>query len=97
MFINESTIINCLFTIFGEECRHLRKNKLGIFFHVVTIIGILMMESPIILLANRIEPKIFGFPFLIAWILFWWFICTLILLIAYQMDWGRINNRKKEV
>lgn len=75
----------------------MRKNKLGIFFHVVTIIGILMMESPIILLANRIEPKIFGFPFLIAWILFWWFICTLILLIAYQMDWGRINNRKKEV
>ncbi|WP_184404167.1 DUF3311 domain-containing protein [Geomicrobium halophilum] len=48
-----------------------------------------MLESPIILLANRIEPTIFGLPFLIAWVLIWWSFCTIIFFIAYKLNWGR--------
>jgi len=67
----------------------LKRNGLRIFFIVVPIIGLLMLESPIILLANSIEPIIFGFPFLVAWVLFWWAFCTIIFFIAYKMNWGK--------
>lgn len=60
-----------------------------IIFLVAAILGLLMLESPIILLANRIEPMIFGFPFLVAWVLIWWAFCTIIFFVAYKMNWGR--------
>ncbi|MBT2600488.1 MULTISPECIES: DUF3311 domain-containing protein [Oceanobacillus] len=48
-----------------------------------------MLESPIILAANRVEPMIFGFPFLISWVLFWWLFCCVVLYIAYRTNWGK--------
>lgn len=79
---------------FQKGWESLRKNKLGVFFHVATIFGILMAESPIILAANRIEPMIFGIPFLLNWVLFWWLFCTIILLIAYRKNWGKSKSGK---
>ena len=35
-----------------------------------------MLESPLIMLANRIEPMVMGLPFLLVWNLFWWFALT---------------------
>ena len=33
-------------------------------------------------LANRVEPRIFGFPFLLAWMVFWVAVTPLFLLAA---------------
>ncbi|MCT1578398.1 DUF3311 domain-containing protein [Oceanobacillus kimchii] len=58
-------------------------------YHLCTIFGLIMLESPIILAANRVEPMIFGFPFLISWVLFWWLFCCVVLYIAYRTNWGK--------
>ena len=52
------------------------------------ILSFLMLESPAIMLANRIEPMVFGIPFLIVWNLFWWFVLTALFLLAYLTNWG---------
>lgn len=69
------------------------KNKLRIFLIAMPTIGLIMLESPILLLANSIEPVLLGFPFLIVWVLFWWAFCTIMFFIAYKMDWGKSKNR----
>lgn len=60
-----------------------------IVYTILIIIGLIMLEGPFILLANRIEPMILGMPFLLFWTLLWWFICTLVFFIAYQTNWGK--------
>ncbi|SFE44456.1 Protein of unknown function [Lentibacillus persicus] len=67
-----------------------KKSKM--FFHVAVIFGLIMLETPIVLMANNIEPVIFGMPFLVFWVLFWWFFCTIIFLIAYMKKWGKKNS-----
>ncbi|MDQ7728946.1 hypothetical protein [Halomonas sp. SpR8] len=47
-----------------------------------------MLESPFIMLANRIEPMVMGIPFLLVWNLFWWFVITALFLVAYFTNWG---------
>lgn len=64
-----------------------------IIFICLTILGLVMLESPIILLANRIEPMVLGIPFLVFWILIWWLFCTVVFFIAYKANWG--NNKKE--
>lgn len=58
-------------------------------FTALTIIGLIMMESPIILWANKIEPMVLGIPFLLFWVLFWWAFCTVLFLVAYKYNWGK--------
>ncbi|UYG00297.1 hypothetical protein [Halomonas sp. GD1P12] len=63
------------------------------------IISFVMLESPLILLANQIEPLIMGVPFLLAWNLFWWFVLTALFLAAYFTNWGSASaplNQPKE-
>ncbi|EZH66564.1 hypothetical protein DH09_11620 [Bacillaceae bacterium JMAK1] len=60
---------------------------------ILIIGGLLMLQSPIILLANRIEPVILGLPFFIFWNFLWWAILTLVMYIAYKLNWG---NHKTE-
>lgn len=71
----------------------MKSTKIRILFIAATVLGLIMMESPIILLANRVEPTILGFPFLLAWVLFWWAFCTLVFLVAHLMNWGKPRNR----
>lgn len=58
-------------------------------YNLLIILGLIMMESPILLLANRIEPIVLGMPFLLFWTLLWWGFCTIVFLIAYQTNWGK--------
>ncbi|MFD4704743.1 DUF3311 domain-containing protein [Gottfriedia sp. NPDC058432] len=37
-------------------------------------------------LANRIEPFIFGVPFLLFWIVLWMILSSVILFIVYKLD-----------
>lgn len=71
----------------------MKSTKLRVFFIAATIFGIIMMESPTILWANRVEPTVLGFPFLLAWVLFWWAFCTAVFLVAHLMNWGKPRNR----
>jgi hypothetical protein len=36
--------------------------------------------------ANRVEPRIFGLPFLLAWVVAWVFITVAIMACVYQLD-----------
>ncbi|MBO1002154.1 DUF3311 domain-containing protein [Pseudogracilibacillus auburnensis] len=60
-----------------------------ILFTILTILGLVMLESPIILWANKIDPMVLGLPFLLFWVLFWWAFCTILFLIAYKFNWGK--------
>ncbi|AQU83793.1 MULTISPECIES: hypothetical protein [unclassified Halomonas] len=66
--------------------KHLTPLKLSIYGGM--ILGFLMLESPAIMLANRIEPMLMGLPFLLVWNLFWWFLLTALFLVAYLTNWG---------
>ena len=70
----------------------MKSKKSTVVFHTVVILGLIMLETPIVLLANNIEPMIFGLPFLVFWVLFWWLFCTIIFLIAYIKKWGKKNS-----
>jgi hypothetical protein len=59
-----------------------------ILLYSLIILSFIMMESPVILLANKIEPIILGIPFLLFWNLIWWFVLTVLFLIGYLTNWG---------
>ncbi|WP_386080446.1 hypothetical protein ACFIOZ_18990 [Vreelandella sp. F11] len=52
------------------------------------LFSFIMLESPIVMLANRIEPMVMGLPFLLVWNLLWWFVLTALFLVAYFTNWG---------
>ncbi|SMP43756.1 hypothetical protein [Anoxynatronum buryatiense] len=53
------------------------------------LIGFAIMEFPGIYFINRIEPMIFGMPFIYSFtIVMWAYMCT-ILLYAYKTNWGK--------
>ncbi|KPQ31059.1 hypothetical protein [Halomonas sp. HL-93] len=66
--------------------KYLTPHKLALYGGI--IFSFLMLESPVIMLANRIEPMVLGIPFLIVWNLFWWFVLTALFLVAYFTNWG---------
>ncbi len=55
----------------------------------LVILGLVMMESPVILWANKVNPMVLGMPFLLFWVLLWWAFCTVVLLIAFKLNWGK--------
>ncbi|QUW20867.1 hypothetical protein JSQ81_13705 [Sporosarcina sp. Marseille-Q4063] len=59
-----------------------------ILLYSLIILCFIMMESPMVLLANKIEPIILGIPFLLFWTLIWWFALTVLFLIGYLINWG---------
>ncbi|CAM0553829.1 hypothetical protein EHLJMEHL_03923 [Vreelandella titanicae] len=54
--------------------KYLTPLKLSIYS--VMLFSFFMLESPVIMLTNRIEPLLMGIPFLLVWNLFWWFVLT---------------------
>ena len=36
--------------------------------------------------ANRVEPRVFGMPFLLAWVVAWLFITVAIMALVYRLD-----------
>lgn len=66
--------------------KYLTPLKLSIYG--VMLFSFFMLESPIIMLVNRIEPMFMGIPFLLVWNLFWWFVLTALFLVAYFTNWG---------
>lgn len=52
------------------------------------LLGFAMLESPMIMIANRIEPTVMGIPFLFIWNLGWWAFLTALFWVAYLTNWG---------
>jgi hypothetical protein len=52
------------------------------------LLGFAMLESPIIMMANQIEPTVMGIPFLFIWNFGWWAFLTALFLVAYLTNWG---------
>lgn len=70
--------------------------KKSYIYSILGIFGLFMMEGPVILLANRIDPVIMGMPFLLFWILFWWLFCTVVFFVAYRRNWGKPESSKND-
>ncbi|GAK04208.1 hypothetical protein JCM19037_2593 [Geomicrobium sp. JCM 19037] len=70
------------------------RQRFWLFF--VVIVGLAMLQSPLLLLVNRVEPMIFGIPFLIFWIFSWWAFLTIFLFIAYKLNWGYKRTASNE-
>lgn len=62
-----------------------RKKKL---LYVLIILVFIVLETPLIMMANSSEPFVLGMPFFLFWNLLWWFIGTVLFLIAYLTNWG---------
>lgn len=64
----------------------LRPRKLALYGGL--LLGFIMLESPMILMANQIEPIVMGIPFFFLWNLGWWAFLTALFLVAYLTNWG---------
>jgi hypothetical protein len=56
---------------------------------VLLIIGFMIMEFPGIFIINRIDPMIFGMPFIYSFTIIMWAIMCAILFIGYKTNWGK--------
>jgi hypothetical protein len=48
-------------------------------------------------LANRVEPYVFGLPFLLFWIVLWVVITSLVMGIVYSLDRATLHTLEDEV
>lgn len=53
------------------------------------ILGLAAIEFPGIFFINRIEPYLFGMPFLYGFVLLVWAFMCLVLGVAYYCNWGK--------
>lgn len=72
------------------------KKRLVILWSLI-IIGFAAIEFPGILLINRIEPRIFGLPFIYGFTLIIWFFLCILMYAGYRMSWGfQSHEQRKE-
>ena len=57
---------------------------------VLLLIGLAAMEFPgVFFFQNKVDPFIFGFPFIYGYILCWWIYMCAVMLFAYKTRWGQ--------
>ncbi|MDR1893582.1 MAG: hypothetical protein LBQ61_02665 [Spirochaetales bacterium] len=56
---------------------------------LLIFIGFLIMEYPGIYFFNRIDPVIFGLPFIYSFTLIMWAVMVVLMLIGYLTNWGK--------
>ncbi|MFP3040735.1 DUF3311 domain-containing protein [Treponema primitia] len=59
---------------------------------LLIFIGFLIMEFPGVLFFNRIDPIIFGLPFIYSFTLIMWVIMVVLMYIGYKTNWGKGKN-----
>ena len=55
-------------------------------------LGFAAIEFPGIFFINRIEPRIFGLPFIYGFTLIVWFFLCIMMYIGYRMKWGHAGK-----
>ncbi len=72
-----------------KRTRGMRKHYLSKILWALIILGFAAMEFPGVFFFNRIEPMIFGLPFIYGFTILMWIYMIVILYIAYKTNWGR--------
>ncbi len=65
-----------------------KKNKVKSRIIILLLVGFSLIEFPGIFFINRIEPFIFGMPFIYSFVLIVWAYMCIILFYAYKKNWG---------
>lgn len=61
---------------------------------ILIALGFSAIEFPGIFFINRIEPILFGLPFIYGFTLIVWFYLCILMYIGYRMSWGNIKGKK---
>lgn len=61
---------------------------------VLIIAGFAVIEFPGIFFINRIEPTVFGLPFIYGFTLIMWFYLCVLMFIGYKLKWGFGDSEK---
>ena len=57
---------------------------------ILLLIGLAAMEFPgVFFFQNKVDPFIFGFPFIYGYVLCWWIYMCAVMLFAYKTRWGQ--------
>lgn len=56
---------------------------------ILLIVGFAIMEFPGIFFINRIEPMIFGLPFIYGFTIVMWIYMCALMFIGYKTNWGK--------
>jgi hypothetical protein len=65
-----------------------KKSPMTKILWTLIIIGFGMMEFPGIYFINRIEPMLFGMPFIYGFMVIMWGYMCIVLFVAYKTNWG---------
>jgi hypothetical protein len=72
------------------------RRKLAIW--ALLLIGFGAVEFPgILFVGDKIYPRIFGLPFLYAYVLFWWVYICCVLVYARKTRWGKLPFFRKKI
>ena len=72
------------------------KKKVRILW-VLIFLAFASIEFPGIFFINRIEPRIFGLPFIYGFTLIIWFFLCILMLVGFKLKWGyQDKNRKSD-
>ncbi len=64
---------------------------------LILIIGFAAMEFPgVLFFHDKVEPFIFGLPFIYGYIIILWAIMCIVLFYAYRVNWGEGNSEGGE-
>ncbi|GHT79872.1 hypothetical protein FACS1894130_09920 [Spirochaetia bacterium] len=66
-----------------------QKNRIKTVLYVLIFIGFLLMEFPGVYFFNRIDPMIFGLPFIYGFNIIMWAVMVILMFIGYKTNWGR--------
>ncbi len=61
---------------------------------VLIVIGFALMELPGVYLLNRIDPMLFGMPFIYSGTIVLWVVMCVLMFIGYQTNWGKGKDFK---
>ncbi len=61
------------------------------------ILGFAIMEFPGVYFINRVEPMIFGMPFIYGFIVIMWAFMCAVLFYAYKVSWGNKYDEEEEM
>jgi hypothetical protein len=63
---------------------------------ILIVLGFMLMEFPGVFFFNRIDPIIFGLPFIYAFNIIMWAVMCVFMFIGYKTKWGRGSGFKEE-
>lgn len=58
-------------------------------FWILIVLGFAVMQFPGIFFINRIDPMIFGMPFIYGFTIIMWAYMCVVLFLAYRFNWGK--------